>query len=247
MVHKLFSWRGYVLKSNLPPTTRHVLLTLACHMNDAGENCYPKIDTICQETGLSNKAVITHLKFAQNEGWIKVKKHGFTGQKWRNNEYELSWDHLNKKVVNVVHDVSQKVVNVVPKGSEPKVKKVVNEVHTSTSYSTSNNIYTSSKKLLSEIKPQIAEDFLRLRKAKKLPLTPTALKTIQEQADMIGATLEEVLTICCHRGWASFDASWSHGFHRPRNRIPDKKTEEKRGTKQGHQNGLKAVRDVMNA
>lgn len=118
-----FSWRGAILKSTLPPTTRHVLLTLACHMNDAGESCYPSIHLLCAETGLSNRAVITHLHNSAELGWIKVRKQGLAGQAWSRNSYYLSWDHL-------------KAVNVKTEAGEPNDAKAVKEVHTSTSLST---------------------------------------------------------------------------------------------------------------
>lgn len=228
-----FSWRQAILDSDLQPTTRHVLLTLACHMNDAGESCYPSIELLCKETGLSNRAVITHLQKAAESGWVKVGKHGFAGQRWANNEYRMSWPtdiclekdaekvvndvhNVEEKVVNKVHDLPKKAVNLVPKGSEPDDRKVVNDVHTSTSInsskSTSLNTITAPKKsspdLLSKIDPQIAADFMAIRKAKNLPLTKTALGGIEREAERIGYTLEQALRTCCERGWAGFKADW---------------------------------------
>ncbi len=88
---QFFSWRQAILKSTLPATTRHVLLTLACHMNDAGESCYPSIALLCEETGLSNRTVIDHIEKAAQAGWIVVDQHGFSGQKWKRNEYRIAW------------------------------------------------------------------------------------------------------------------------------------------------------------
>lgn len=51
-------------------------------------------------------------------------------------------------------------------------------------------------------------DFLTLRRAKKLPLTKTALKGIANEAVKAGKSLSEVLQICCERGWGGFKASW---------------------------------------
>jgi hypothetical protein len=80
-----------LLKSSLPSTTRHVLLTLSCHVNDAGEPCYPAVDQLCTETGLSKRAVLDALKRGKEEGWIEISKHGFAGQKWNRNEYRIAW------------------------------------------------------------------------------------------------------------------------------------------------------------
>ena len=125
MSNPFFSWRSAILKSSIPPTTKLVLLTLSCHMNDAGESCYPSINLLCSETGLSNRAVITHLHNAAEWGWINVRKQGLAGQQWSRNSYQLSWDHLTK------------AVNVETQGSEADSSKEVKEVHTSTSQSTS--------------------------------------------------------------------------------------------------------------
>lgn len=95
---RAWSWRQMLLKSSLPGTTRHVLLTLSCHVNDSGEPCYPSVDQLVSETGLSKQTVLTHLKEAKQAGWIKVSRHGFSGQKWSRNEYELAWPDGEKAV-----------------------------------------------------------------------------------------------------------------------------------------------------
>lgn len=111
-----FSWRQAVLSSDLPSTTRHVLLTLGCHMNDAGESCYPSITTLARETGLSRQSVMEHLSNAAAAGWIDVRQHGFRGQIWRRNEYSISWppgkavNYVDREAVN---QVDQKAVNQV--------------------------------------------------------------------------------------------------------------------------------------
>ena len=52
------------------------------------------------------------------------------------------------------------------------------------------------------------EDFLAIRKAKKLPMSETAIKGLMREATSAGKTLSEVLTICCERGWGGFNAKW---------------------------------------
>jgi len=133
-----FSWRQAVLKSKLESTTKHVLVTLGCHMNEMGESCFPTIETLCEETSLSNRAVITHLKKAEEAGFIRTSKHGFAGRKWARNEYVATFPQPIK-VVNDVHHLVDEVVNLVQQGSERDDIKVVNDVHTSTSINSSIN------------------------------------------------------------------------------------------------------------
>lgn len=51
-------------------------------------------------------------------------------------------------------------------------------------------------------------DFLRIRKAKRAPMTDTALDGIRQEADKAGLTLQEALQVCCARGWQGFKADW---------------------------------------
>ena len=52
------------------------------------------------------------------------------------------------------------------------------------------------------------KDFIAHRKAKKAPLTETALNGIIREADKAGWGLEEALIETCTRGWQSFKAEW---------------------------------------
>ena len=90
MSRPLFSWRHAILESDLSPTTRHVLLTLSCHMSDAGDSCFPTVDRLAWETGLSRKAVCTHISKAKEAGYLVVDIHGFGGQRWRRHEYMVA-------------------------------------------------------------------------------------------------------------------------------------------------------------
>lgn len=121
-----FSWRHAVIKSTLHSTTKHVLLTLACYFNDLGTGAFPSIATLCGDTSLSNRAVITHIQLAITAGWITSFKHGMSGQRWKRNEYQIAWP----KGSEVRSPAFLKAVNVVPKGGERSDVKVVNDVHT---------------------------------------------------------------------------------------------------------------------
>ena len=52
------------------------------------------------------------------------------------------------------------------------------------------------------------DDFLILRKAKRAPLTNSALEGIEQEAKKAGMNLEEALYECCARGWTGFKAEW---------------------------------------
>lgn len=86
-----FAWRSAVLSSTLQPTTRFVLLTLGCHMNDQGESCFPSIETLATESGLGRSTVIQHMGIAKDLGWIVSEKHGYQNSRWARNDYKISY------------------------------------------------------------------------------------------------------------------------------------------------------------
>ncbi len=58
------------------------------------------------------------------------------------------------------------------------------------------------------VSDSVWQDFVALRKAKKSPITMTALLRISLQADKAGVSLQSALETCCARGWVGFEADW---------------------------------------
>ena len=59
------------------------------------------------------------------------------------------------------------------------------------------------------IPEQVANDFVKLRKAKKAPLSLTAIDIVQREAGKAGISLEWALKVCIMKGWQGFDSSWN--------------------------------------
>ena len=55
---------------------------------------------------------------------------------------------------------------------------------------------------------QIAEDFLTIRKAKRQPLTETAMRLIVADAERCGMTTAQAVEYAIGNGWGSFRAEW---------------------------------------
>jgi hypothetical protein len=55
---------------------------------------------------------------------------------------------------------------------------------------------------------QHADDWITLRKAKKLPATLTALEGIESEAAKVPIPLSGAIAECCLRGWGGFKADW---------------------------------------
>jgi hypothetical protein len=58
------------------------------------------------------------------------------------------------------------------------------------------------------VSSQVWEDWLSIRRAKKLPLTDTAWTQILAEIDKSGHTVDVVIKECCLRGWAAFKVAW---------------------------------------
>ena len=58
------------------------------------------------------------------------------------------------------------------------------------------------------IEGQIAEDFLTIRKAKRQPLTETAMRLIASEAQKVGMTAFQAVVFSIGNGWGSFRADW---------------------------------------
>jgi uncharacterized protein YdaU (DUF1376 family) len=74
-----------------------------------------------------------------------------------------------------------------------------------------NNQRIGPKELIAKVPdllPQIADDFLTVRKAKRAPLTATALALIESEAVKAGITTAQAIAISTARGWQSFKAEW---------------------------------------
>ncbi|MDR5777361.1 MULTISPECIES: helix-turn-helix domain-containing protein [unclassified Caballeronia] len=67
---KPYTWRQAIIRSELPPTTRHVLLTLACHLKEDGAVPPTSNDVLAFESGLSERSVTHHRRRATTLGWL---------------------------------------------------------------------------------------------------------------------------------------------------------------------------------
>lgn len=72
---------------------------------------------------------------------------------------------------------------------------------------------TNPRRSASIVKPEdvdqkVWDDFLAIRKAKRSPMTETALQGIQREADKAGWHMQQALQECVARGWQGFKADW---------------------------------------
>jgi hypothetical protein len=115
-----YSWQRAILSSDLPSTTKLVLMALSTHINKGTGLAFPSIRILMKDTGLSNKAVIKHLRGAERAGWIETGNYGYFDQRWARKSYrpQIPVNLQGGEPRTPPFDV--KVVNLVPKGGEPR-------------------------------------------------------------------------------------------------------------------------------
>lgn len=98
-----------------------------------------------------------------------------------------------------------------------------------------------------EVSDGVWLSFLQVRKAKKAAVTDLAILGIKRECVKAGILLEDALTICCERGWASFKAEWvkdqrkghsgGESFYERDQRLKRERWEEMSGRKWPEQPG----------
>ena len=174
------------------------------------------IGQFMEVTGLSNRSVITACDSLVEKGLL-VR----SGGERRLNTYSVksfnipqtgeksSSDETGEKTSPTGENFSQSG----EKSSSDLVKKVHTQNNNKNTIQNNNkkNTKKSESDLLAEfgIVGQLAEDFLKLRKAKNAPITETALKGFQREAANGGISLSDAITIAIERNWRGFSASWN--------------------------------------
>ena len=59
-----------------------------------------------------------------------------------------------------------------------------------------------------DVSEPVWQDFQRLRREKRAPLTDTALDGVRREAGKAGVSMETALAYCCEAGWQGFNAGW---------------------------------------
>lgn len=129
------------------------------------------------------------------------------------------WCNSCTTVVNVLHQGSERAAH--KPGIEPVIEPGIEPVGVSADAPTAAPPAKPEKKKEAvkaakpsaiskpeEVDGQVWADFLQIRKAKRSPLTATALAGIEREAAKAGIGLQQALEVCCESGWAGFKADW---------------------------------------
>ena len=198
-----------VWKMHMPSGQKLVLLALCDNANDQGE-CYPSVSMLSKKCSMSERSVFNHIDWLEKSGvLIRENRVG------RSTIYHIDpckfCTPANSAPLQILHPTPAKFAppplqNLHP---TPAESAPITIIEPSIEPSKETSIKSLPKiNLLEGVEKQIANDFLAIRKAKKSPLTETAVIGIKREAEKAGFTLQEALTVCCERGWVGFKAEW---------------------------------------
>lgn len=171
-----------------------------------GQGCfYGSLNYICETCGISRRTAIYILNDLVERGFL------------------LKEETIQNGVKRVLYQVNRGSAEIAP---------VVQKLHRGSAEIAPNNIKDNIspteiinkekdvrfdfKKSLLEIgvSPQVAEDWLKVRKAKKAANTETAFKRIQKEIELSGLSADECITIAVERSWQGFKAEWLSNYQR---------------------------------
>ena len=189
------------------------------------------VSQFMEVTGLSNRSVITACESLVEMGLLersggerKLNTYSVKAFEISQTGEKSSSDETGEKTSPTGENFSQ----TGEKSSSDLVKKVHTQNNNKNTIQNNNkkNTKKSVLDLLADfgITGQLADDFIVLRKAKKAPITETALKGYQSEADKAGISICEAVAIAIKRNWQGFNADWNWQGVLPNNQQTQKMT-----------------------
>lgn len=179
------------------------------------------ISQFMKATGLSNSAVIKACESLVKYGLL-IKQNGArnTGVYAVNSYSKTTCEESSP--VKKVHSTCEESSQVTCEESSHTINNIKNNIQNTNK----KNTKKSDLDLLADfgITGQLADDFIVLRKAKKAPITETALKGYQSEADKAGISICEAVAIAIKRNWQGFNADWNWQGVLPNNQQAQKMT-----------------------
>lgn len=179
---------------NLPDSQKIVLLALADCANDEG-HCWPSMATLAKKCSKGERTIQGVIKQLVDDGHLTRKEVLGKGCNY--------YVHPRTDCAPAVNAPPQRTTQT-PAASADKPSRTINVVK-------ANALPTKRVNALPKpdgVEQNIWNDFLELRKAKRSPLSNTALAAIEREAAIAGWSLNDAIAECVARGWQAFKANW---------------------------------------
>lgn len=215
------------------PVRKLVLLKLADQANDLGQ-CWPSYASVAKAAEVSKRAVMKHIDWLEEHGFLTVERRKKSDGENQSNLYCLTLangrldDEKNGKSAHGGSEPrSPSSEPRSPGGSERRSPKPINynqslnhnnlsahpapkpaEPHPAKPQAAPRGVAELSLLADYGITGQVAADFLQVRKAKRQPLTETAMRLLAADAEKCGMTALQAVEYAIGNGWGSFRADW---------------------------------------
>ena len=206
----------WALKQPVKQSSAKFVLVALANCSDAVERlAWPSIAYLCEATSQDRKTVMENLKRLIVAGFIED-----TGRRVGATKsvivYSLSNPENGTPKQSQERDtLAGEAVPFFPTSSTVfphKQYRFSAEAVPKTGHGTVRNRKEPSRKednvVVADVPASVLQDFLKLRKEKKSPLTNTAIDRMRKEATKAGISLSEAMAICCELGWQGFNSEW---------------------------------------
>jgi len=213
-----FQAMAWATEQKLPTREKFVLIMLANYAGNEQWDCHPSINTLADDTGMSRDTVIRAIKALEDASLVKIVRRNVDGINLPN-IYRLIRAGGSSAVQGVVAvcDQGSSAVQggvVAVCDSNQSLEPIIEPVEQRASAPKKDSGLIGLDEIKSEfpdLPEQLVRDFLRVRKAKKAPLTETSWRRIAKvlsEASEKGCTPSDALGLAVERGWQGLSLQW---------------------------------------
>lgn len=210
-------------KSGLPSGRKMVLLALCDNANDQGE-CYPSVPMLAEKCSMGERTIQQHIADLEADGIVTREMRAGRSTMYHINPRKICTTTPAESAPREIstpqnlHHTPAESAPPPPQISHPTPADFAPITIKEPSVEPSVNPKKRAKKPRSGlgidvlvamgVEKQVAEDWLAIRKEKRLPLTQTALEETVAEVEKAGMSMPSAIRLCCARGWGGFNASW---------------------------------------
>lgn len=215
---------AWALEQPVGGTQKIILIGIASHADRYGDNAWPSIETLAKYAAVNIRNARQAINALVESNYIFREINGGGSRKtlphMRPNLYRLNM--AGKPIFiaapPVASDPPYPLSPATPPVASDPPPPVASD-RTPLSLATPEQSYEPSIEqslreksacapTMPDVPADVLADFLKIRSAKKAPLTQTAIRGIQREADKAGLTLTQAVEVCCELGWQAFNAGW---------------------------------------
>lgn len=202
------------IDSRLTKNHYRVLIALLSFRSKSTNVVWPSRELLAERCGLPITRISEITSSLCALGWLeKTGKGGFS----KSTRYTVTVPNIIKTTVTEPVTVTKSVTvtgSVTSTVTEPVIITVtesvtgIEETIEQTKEETNNTRTRKPSLNPDDVDEQLWKDFLVVRKAKRAPITETAIKLLRKEAEKAGITFSYAIQECVTRGWQGFKASW---------------------------------------